>query len=104
VLVLYTSAFVNLFPGELGIEHVQGGEVFDKILWVLVYLSPILYCQERMKELIAWCGKEKRTFLIGLGFSFGRLVDRQAIDDPPHDRLLATFFVRVYLGCRYRPA
>ena len=102
VLVLSTSAFVTLFPGELGIEHVQGGEVFAQILWSLVYLLLFFIARKRLKELICLVWEEKLyIFLLGwASLSVVWSIDRQ-LTIRHLIALLATSLFGVYLAVRY---
>ncbi len=102
VLVLSTSAFVNLFPGELGIEHVREGEVFAQILWSVLYILLLYFVRKRLKELIhlAW---QDKLYILLLGWAFFSLI--WSVDRHVTTRhllaLVATSLFGIYLAVRY---
>jgi exopolysaccharide production protein ExoQ len=102
ILVLSTSAFVNLFPGELGIEHVAEGETFAQVLWVILYFFLFFLVRTKLKELIFLVWRDKLYVLL-LGWACLSIVwsiDRQ-VTIRHFIALLATSLFGVYLAFRY---
>src|SRR6266849_97283 len=52
VLVFSTSAFVNLFPGEHGLEYDEQGLLFAQILWSFLYLAMLFLARKRIIEFV----------------------------------------------------
>src|SRR5690349_10255600 len=66
ILILSTTAFVNLFPGELGVEYEEEGKLFAQILWSLLYLLILVFVRKRVKELFhQLCDNKLLILLLG---------------------------------------
>ena len=102
VLVLSTGAFVNLFPGEQGVEYVEQGLLFAQILWSALYFVMFFFARRRIVELVRLIWQEKPLVLL-LGWALLSVV--WSIDKQVTVRhfiaLLATSFLGVYLAIRY---
>jgi len=64
ILVLSTGAFVNLLPGELDIAHVEEGEIFAQILWVVLYLLLFFLVRKKLGELVRLVLQDKLYVLL----------------------------------------
>lgn len=101
-LVLSTGAFVNLFPGELGIENVEQGQVFSQVLWTILYISMFFYVRREFRNLvrIAWQDKLYVLLLGWAGLSIVWSIDQQ-VSVRHFVVLVLTSLFGVYLAFRY---
>ena len=102
VLVLSTTAFVNLFPGERGLESAQVGLLFAQMLWAFLYLVMLFFARNRIMEFarLLWQNKLLVLLLVWACLSAiwsvdGQVTIRHAI------ALLFTSFFGVYFGVQY---
>lgn len=102
VLVLSTTAFVNLLPGESGIEYEEQGKLFARILWSLLYLVMLVYVRKRVWELLRlmWQNKPVILLLGWAGLSIAWSIDRQVTIRHFIALFLSSFFA-VYFSVRY---
>jgi O-antigen ligase len=102
VLVLSTGAFVNLFPGEQGVENVAQGLLFAQVLWTSLYTLMFLLMRKKIADFVRLIWRQKLLLLL-LGWAFLSLV--WSINRPVTARhffaLLATSFFGIYLAGRY---
>ena len=102
VLVLSTTAFVNLLPGESGIEYAEQGKLFARILWSFLYLVMLIFVRKSVRELLhlLW-GNKLLVLLLGWAcLSVGWSIDRPVTIRHLGALLLSSFF-GVYLACRF---
>jgi exopolysaccharide production protein ExoQ len=102
VLVFSTSAFVNLFPGEHGLQYDEQGLLFAQILWSFLYLAMLLLARKRIVEFVRLVWQSKLLVLL-LGWvclSIVWSIDRQ-LTIRHFVALLFTTFFGVYFGVRY---
>jgi O-antigen ligase len=102
VLVFSTSAFVNLFPGEHGLQYDEQGLLFAQILWSFLYLAVLLLARKRIVEFLRllW---QSRLLVLLLGWvclSIVWSIDRQ-LTIRHFVALLFTTLFGVYFGVRY---
>ena len=102
VLVLSTGAFVNLFPGEQGLEHREEGILFAQILWSFLYLVVLFLVRKRILEFarLLWDRKSLVILLAWAGLSVVWSIDRQ-VTVRHFVALLFTSFIGIYFGIRY---
>jgi O-antigen ligase len=102
VLVLSTTAFVNLLPGESGIEYEEQGKLFAQILWLFLYLVMLLYVRKRVWELlrVIWQNKALVALLAWACVSVVWSIDRPVTIRHFGALLLSSFF-GVYLAFRF---
>jgi O-antigen ligase len=102
VLVFSTSAFVNLFPGEHGLEYDEQGLLFAQILWSFLYLVMLFLVRHRIKEFVRLMWESKMLVLL-LGWACVSVVwsiDRQATIRHCVALLFTSLF-GVYFAARY---
>lgn len=102
VLMLSTTAFVTLLPGESGIEYEEQGKFAAQILWLLLYLVMLVYVRKRVGELLRlmWQNKPLVLLLGWAGLSVAWSIDRQVTVRHFIALFLSSFF-GVYLSVRY---
>lgn len=102
VLVLSTTAFVNLFPGELGVEYEEQGKLFAQILWSTLYILMFFFARKRITELVRlmWQDKVLVALLGWACISVVWSIDRQ-VTIRHFVALLATTLFGVYFAVRY---
>src|SRR5215472_6454361 len=102
ILVLSTTAFVNLFPGQLGIESEEGGEIFAQVLWALLYLTLFFLIRKRWKDFIKLAERDRLLWVLT---AWAILSIIWSIDRPVTFRrsvaLLGTEAFGVYFALRY---
>jgi len=102
VLVLSTTAFVNLFPGEHGLEYGQEGLVFAQVLWSLLYFGLWFLVRNRILEFVRLMWQSKLLVLL-LGWACLSVI--WSIDQQATIRhfvaLLFTSLFGTYFSMRY---
>ena len=102
VLVFSTSAFVNFFPGEHGLEYDEQGLLFAQILWSFLYLVMLFFVRHRIMEFVRLMWQSKLLVLL-LGWACVSVVwsvDRQ-VTIRHCVALLFTSLFGVYFGTRF---
>jgi exopolysaccharide production protein ExoQ len=64
VLVFSTTAFVNLFPGERGLEYGEQGLLFAQIMWSFFYLAMLFLVRRRIVEFVRLMWQSKSLVLL----------------------------------------
>jgi O-antigen ligase len=102
ILVFSTGAFVNLFPGEQGLEHREEGILFAQILWSSLYIGFLFLVRKRILEFarLIWYSKSLLMILAWTCFSLLWSINRQ-VTVRHSIAFLFTSLVGVYFGCRY---
>ncbi len=102
VLTLSTTAFVNLFPGESGLEFEEQGKLFAQVLWSILYILMLFLVRKRLTEIVRLIWQDK--FLVALlGWACISVlwsIDRQ-VTIRHFIALLGTTLFGVYLAVRY---
>jgi O-antigen ligase len=101
-LVLSTGAFVDLFPGQQGLEHAEEGLLFAQGLWSILYGTLFWLNRTKIWAFARLIWQNRLLFLL-LAWAFASIVwsiDRQ-VTLRHLIALLATTFFGVYLGLRY---
>jgi exopolysaccharide production protein ExoQ len=102
VLVLSTTAFINLLPGESGVEYEEQGKFVAQIVWLALYIIMLFFVRTRVGELLRLVWQNKLLVLL-LGWACVSAVwsiDRQVTVRHFIALLLCAFF-GAYLGIRY---
>ena len=78
VLVLSTTAFINLLPGESGVEYEEQGKFYAQILWLFLYVVMLVFARKRVLELLRllWQNKPLVALLAWACVSVAWSVDR----------------------------
>lgn len=102
VLVLSTGAFVNLFPGEQGLEGREQGLLFAQVFWSLLYVILLWFIRKEIAAFGRLIWQEKTLFLLlaWACLSVAWSIDRQVTFRHLVAFLLTTFF-GVYFAVRY---
>ena len=103
VLVFSTAAFVNLLPGESGVEFEEQGKLFAQIIWAFLYLLMLFLVRNRFAEFfrMMWGNKPLVALLAWSCVSVVWSVDRPVTIRHFGAFLLSSLF-GVYLAFRYR--
>jgi len=102
ILLLSSGAFVNLFPGEHGVEFEEQGLWFAQLLWAILFAAIIFIARKRFREVgrLAW---DNKPFVLLLGWTCVSVI--WSIDQQVTLRhfaaLLASSFFGIYLALRY---
>jgi O-antigen ligase len=102
MLVFSTSAFVNFFPGEHGLQNDDQGLLFAQVLWSFLYLAMLFLIRNRIMELVRLMWQDKLIVLL-LGWACVSVVwsiDRQ-VTIRHFVALLFTTLFGIYFGIRY---
>lgn len=102
VLVLSTTAFVNLFPGESGTEFQEQGMLFAQILWAVLYAVMLFFIRKNVKEFVRllWGNKFLVALFAWTIISVTWSIDRQ-VTVRHFAALMLTSLFGVYFGVRY---
>lgn len=103
VLVLSTTAFVNLFPGESGTEFQEQGILFAQILWAVLYAVLLFVTRRNFKAFVRplWDNKLLLFLSAWAILSVTWSIDRQVTIRHFAALMLSSLF-GAYFGLRYR--
>jgi exopolysaccharide production protein ExoQ len=102
VLVLSTTAFVNLFPGEQGLEYVEQGLLFSQIIWSILYILMLFFVRKKIIEFVRLMWQNKfLVLLMGWACLSGLWSIDRGVTIRHLIALLLTSLFGIYLAVRY---